>query len=83
MKQHEEIQPNISLSADLSINELGSGLEVTSYDTPMRKDAFAMDDKEKIEIISRHFNKIMETLGLDLNDDSLKGTPLTNSQNVC
>ena len=75
MKQHEEIQPKINLSAELSIDEVGIDLEVISYDTPMRKDAFAMDDKEKIEIISRHFNKIMETLGLDLNDDSLKGTP--------
>ncbi len=75
MKQHEEIQPNISLSADLSINEAGDDLGVTSYDTPMRKDAFEIDDKEKIEIISKHFHKIIETLGLDLNDDSLKGTP--------
>ena len=75
MKQHEEIEPNISLSADLSINEAGDGLEVTSYDTPMRKDAFEIDDKEKIEIISKHFHKIIETLGLDLTDDSLKGTP--------
>ena len=75
MKQHEEIEPNISLSADLSINEAGDGLGVTSYDTPMRKDAFEIDDKEKIEIISKHFHKIIETLGLDLTDDSLKGTP--------
>lgn len=75
MKQPEEIQPNTSLSAELSIDELGNDLGVTSYDTPLRKDAFVMDDKEKIEIISKHFHKIMETLGLDLNDDSLKGTP--------
>jgi len=75
MKQKEEIQPNISLSAELSIDELGNDLGVISYDTPMTKDAFVMDDKEKIEIISRHFQIIMETLGLDLNDDSLKGTP--------
>ena len=75
MKQHKEIQPNISLSAELSIDEVGKDRGVTSYETPMRKDAFVMDDKEKIEIISGHFNKIMETLGLDLNDDSLKGTP--------
>jgi len=48
----------------------------TSYDTPLRKDAFDKTDQEKIKTISWHFEKIMETLGLDLNDDSLSGTPL-------
>jgi len=47
----------------------------TSYDTPMRKDAFDLSDEEKMKIISRHFREIMLTLGLDLQDDSLKGTP--------
>ncbi|MEO9022467.1 MAG: GTP cyclohydrolase I FolE [Ginsengibacter sp.] len=32
-------------------------------------------DDEKIKIIAHHFKAIMETLGLDLNDDSLKNTP--------
>jgi GTP cyclohydrolase I len=44
-------------------------------DTPMRTDAFEKSDDEKIEIIQEHFKAIMETLGLDLDDDSLKGTP--------
>lgn len=35
-----------------------------------------LSDKEKIQKIAHHFENIMETLGLDLNDDSLKGTPL-------
>jgi GTP cyclohydrolase I len=47
----------------------------TSIDTPMRDDAFDKSDDEKIQEISFHFRKIMETLGLDLNDDSLSGTP--------
>jgi GTP cyclohydrolase I len=47
----------------------------TSVETPLRPDAFDLSDKEKIETIAFHFKKIMETLGLDLNDDSLKGTP--------
>jgi GTP cyclohydrolase I len=47
----------------------------TSCETPLRKDAFDIDDDEKIKIISRHFREIMHTLGLDLTDDSLKGTP--------
>lgn len=34
-----------------------------------------LDDDEKIKLISKHFKQIMLLLGLDLNDDSLKGTP--------
>lgn len=40
-----------------------------------KNDAEAMSDEQKIEKIAFHFKKIMETLGLDLEDDSLKGTP--------
>lgn len=47
----------------------------TSLETPLRKDAFDLTDDEKIKIIQDHFAKIMETLGLDLADDSLSGTP--------
>lgn len=43
--------------------------------TPLKANAFEMDDAEKIKIIQGHFEKIMDTLGLDLEDDSLKGTP--------
>ncbi len=48
---------------------------LTSWDTPVRADAFIMSDEEKIEKIEKHFSDIMTILGLDLNDDSLKGTP--------
>ncbi|MEO6851644.1 MAG: GTP cyclohydrolase I FolE [Mucilaginibacter sp.] len=47
----------------------------TSYDTPLRADAFDISDEEKIGTITHHFREIMLTLGLDLTDDSLKGTP--------
>ncbi|MFZ9982606.1 MAG: GTP cyclohydrolase I FolE [Cyclobacteriaceae bacterium] len=47
----------------------------SSWDTPLRPDAFDTSDAEKIDRIEGHFRQIMETLGLDLNDDSLKGTP--------
>src|SRR5690606_16737295 len=40
-----------------------------------RADAFEMDDDLKMELIAKHFKEIMHVLGLDLNDDSLKGTP--------
>lgn len=47
----------------------------TSVDTPLRDDAFELSDEKKIEKITEHFKGIMETLGLDLTDDSLQGTP--------
>jgi GTP cyclohydrolase I len=47
----------------------------TSIDTPMREDAFELSDEEKMAIIEDKFRDIMETMGLDLTDDSLRGTP--------
>jgi GTP cyclohydrolase I len=47
----------------------------TSFDTPMRPDAFELNDDLKIELIEKHFREIMNILGLDLEDDSLSGTP--------
>jgi GTP cyclohydrolase IA len=47
----------------------------TSVETPMRKDAFELSNEQKIKKITHHFREIMETLGLDLTDDSLSGTP--------
>jgi len=46
-----------------------------SVDTPMREDAFSLSDEEKMARIQEHFKGIMETLGLDLTDDSLSQTP--------
>jgi len=48
---------------------------VSSWETPLREDAFAMEDDEKIDKIEKHFREIMSILGLDLTDDSLSGTP--------
>jgi GTP cyclohydrolase I len=47
----------------------------TSLETPLREDAFEMTDALKIDLIQTHFKEIMHILGLDLNDDSLCGTP--------
>lgn len=55
---------------------LGDDHVLTRVDTPMLPNAFDLSDDEKIAIISGHFKEIMQTLGLDLSDDSLKGTPL-------
>lgn len=54
---------------------LGDNHVGSSSDTPMRKDAFKLTNEEKIDIIKDDVQHIMETLGLDLTDDSLKGTP--------
>lgn len=54
---------------------IGDNHVMTSVETPLRKDAFNKSDDEKIAVISDHFYKIMHELGLDLEDDSLKGTP--------
>ncbi len=55
--------------------EIGDDHISTSVKTPLRDDAFELSDGEKIEEIEKHFAKIMETLGLDLTDESLSGTP--------
>jgi GTP cyclohydrolase I len=47
----------------------------SAFDTPLRPDAFEIDDEQKINMIAEHFSGIMHVLGLDLSDDSLKDTP--------
>ena len=60
---------------DEAIDEMGDAFVSPNTDTPMKKDAFDKSDSEKIEIIQENVKNIMDTLGLDLTDDSLKGTP--------
>ncbi|MGB5555701.1 MAG: GTP cyclohydrolase I FolE [Flavobacteriaceae bacterium] len=65
----------IDRSLDEPFDEMGNAHLSTSEDTPMRQDAFILNDSEKIERIRENIREIMLTLGLDLEDDSLKGTP--------
>ena len=58
------------------IEEIGDNHASLSLETPMREDAFDMSDADKIKKIAHHFSEIMHTMGLDLSDDSLSGTPL-------
>ncbi len=58
-----------------AIEALGDNHVATSATTPLREDAFKLSDSEKIALIREDVKHIMETLGLDLTDDSLKGTP--------
>lgn len=57
------------------IEEMGDAHAGSSAHTPLRDDAFEISNEEKIERIKRDVRSIMDTLGLDLDDDSLKGTP--------
>ncbi|MBT33759.1 MAG: GTP cyclohydrolase I FolE [Thalassobius sp.] len=71
---NQNVTESDSLSLEL-IEQIGDEHVGSSYDTPLRKDAFELSDEEKMRKIEHHFKEIMETLGLDLTDDSLKGTP--------
>lgn len=55
--------------------EIGNDHVSSSENTPMRNDAFELSDDEKINRIQDNVKDIMLTLGLDMQDDSLKGTP--------
>lgn len=57
------------------VDDEGDNHILTNLDTPILEDAFDLSDEEKIEHIEAHFKEIMLVLGLDLSDDSLKGTP--------
>jgi len=58
-----------------NIDELGDDHIATSANTPLRKDAFALSDEDKIIEIEKNVANILHTLGMDLKDDSIKGTP--------
>ncbi|TAH03064.1 MAG: GTP cyclohydrolase I FolE [Sphingobacteriales bacterium] len=78
MKLNETLlntQPSQNNLDELLIDNIGDDHVGTSYETPLRADAFELDDNLKIEMIEKHFKSIMEILGLDLTDDSLRGTP--------
>ena len=73
MRQKEillNIQPLKTPDDDFDDNHF-----LSSFETPLRPDAFELDDDVKIERIEKHFREIMTILGLDLTDDSLNGTP--------
>lgn len=57
------------------VDIIGDNHIATSVETPMREDAFYISDDKKMELIEDKFRDIMDIMGLDLNDDSLQGTP--------
>ncbi len=80
MKQKETTLNTLVKNGSIPLNglnaeDIGNNHIMTSIETPMKADAFKLSDTEKMKKIESHFREIMETLGLDLSDDSLKGTP--------
>nr|WP_297919781.1 GTP cyclohydrolase I FolE [uncultured Allomuricauda sp.] len=79
MKNQELVLEDYLNTKDLltsySHDEIGDDHLYTGVKTPMRADAFDISDEEKKESIAKLFEQIMEVMGLDLKDDSLKGTP--------
>ena len=66
---------NEDLLNGFSNHEIGDDHLFTGLETPMKKDAFKLSDGDKKKKIAVLFEEIMDVLGLDLSDDSLKGTP--------
>ena len=60
---------------DERVEEIGENHVGTSAKTPLRDDAFAISNEDKINKIQESVKDILETLGMDLTDDSLQGTP--------
>ena len=56
-------------------DEIGDDHTMTNAVNPIRSDAFDLTDEQKIERIRKNVENILETLGMDLTDDSIKGTP--------
>lgn len=56
-------------------DEIGNNHIATSAQNPIRNDAFELSDEEKINAIKKDVESILSTLGMDLTDDSIKGTP--------
>ena len=71
----EKNQTEIDQLLKDTAEEIGENHTPTSLVTPLREDAFDLNDDEKIKIIQNHFEQIMHTLGLDMSDESLNGTP--------
>ena len=63
------------INSDQFNDELGENHIATSATNPVRNDAFTLSDEQKIEQIKKDVENILHTLGMDLTDDSIKGTP--------
>lgn len=79
MKHNEALQmansPNLKTYSADHLHLVGDHHVATSKETPVCPEAFEVSEEERMAKIALHFREIMQTLGLDLSDDSLRGTP--------
>lgn len=77
--KHQETLLNFPINGNklngFTFDEIGDDHLYTGIETPLTEDAFLLSDEEKKDKITDLFAQIMGVMGLDLNDDSLKGTP--------
>ena len=77
--RHQETMLNTLIKENglngFSEEEIGDDHFYTGLETPMKANAFEISDEEKKVEIAKLFAQIMDVMGLDLTDDSLKGTP--------
>ena len=74
MKNNQTLVNDHNLK-DFNIDDIGDDHLYTGLETPMKDNAFKISDEEKKQKIAILFEEIMDVMGLDLTDDSLKGTP--------
>ena len=70
-----ELTKNLMTNSEQINDELGENHIATSATNPVRNDAFTLSEEQKIELIKKDVENILYTLGMDLTDDSIKGTP--------
>ncbi len=63
------------MNSDAFLDDSGNDHFSSNATNPLRADAFDIPDDKKIELIKKDVESILNTLGMDLTDDSLKGTP--------
>ena len=77
--RHQETLLNFPTNGNklngFTFDEIGDDHLYAGIETPLKEDAFLLSDTEKKEKIADLFAQIMDVMGLDLEDDSLKGTP--------
>ncbi|MCK0131336.1 GTP cyclohydrolase I FolE [Flavobacteriaceae bacterium F08102] len=62
-------------NGNMTIDEIGDNHLSSAATTPLRDDAFELTDEQKIAAIEENVASILQTLGMDMSDDSIKGTP--------
>ena len=61
---------------DKEIDSIGDDhIGSNSEETPLKEGAFDIPDTDKISLIQEKVYEILDILGMDLTDDSLRGTP--------